>query len=226
MKILHCNSQLPVQTTRQVVSTPNTSQLQNKIYQLTGIAIGTVLLIFTNPVFAHKIKIAGDVAGLWHVEPNHNPQAGEETLAWVVLTRRGGKLIPFETVNCGMGVYAQPRQANDAPILTPTVIPINAEKSQGIPGARVTFPTPGIYQLQLNCQPRGNADFAAFKLTYDVTVLAGNRSVQANPIPTQGELSAQKEGDANEGWNLFPAVIVPGILVIGGLVWLVRRFKS
>lgn len=206
------------------------SRLGNKIYLLAGVAItGTVLLMSTNAVSAHKIQVAGDVAGLWHVEPNHNPQAGEETLVWVVLTRKGGKLIPWEAVKCGMGIYTQPRLANDTAILTPTVIPINAEKYRGIPGAKVIFPAPGLHQLQLDCQPRENADFAAFKLTYDVTVLAGKPSVQSNgngnPIPTQGKVQGEKNDDGSRGWKLFPVVMLPGILVVGGLVWLMRRLK-
>jgi len=39
-------------------------------------------------VSAHTVKISGDVAALFHIEPEHNPRAG--SLTWFALTRKGG----------------------------------------------------------------------------------------------------------------------------------------
>jgi hypothetical protein len=48
------------------------------------------------PASAHTVKVSGDVAALFHINPNHNPRAGQQSLAWFELTRRGGQQIPFE----------------------------------------------------------------------------------------------------------------------------------
>lgn len=185
---------------------------------------------FANHLIAHNIQVAGDVAGLWHVEPNHNPRAGEETKAWVALTRKGGKIIPFTSVNCAMGVYRQPRQKSDKPILQPVVTAISAEKYRDIPGAKINFPQPGLYQLQLDCQANPAANFKAFTLTHDVTVLAGNKT--SNTIPTPINTSSTPKATNNPiqnpstpGWNLPVILAIPAIiLAVGGLaVWMRSR---
>jgi hypothetical protein len=132
-----------------------------------------------SPASAHNIKISGDVAGTWHVEPNHAPKAGEPARVWIVLTRKGGQILPLEQANCQMVVYSQPRKGNDSPVLQPTVKAINAEKYQGIPGADIVFPKTGLYQLELSCTPKTQGSFQPFQLKYDVTVAAGT-----TPIPS------------------------------------------
>ena len=41
-------------------------------------------------VLAHEVEVSGDVAATFHLEPNHNPRAGETAKVWFALTRRGG----------------------------------------------------------------------------------------------------------------------------------------
>lgn len=73
--------------------------------------MGAVFLsLLVTPVLAHNIKLSGDVAGTWHVEPNHSPKAGETARVWVALTRKGGKILPVSEANCQMAVYSQPRK--------------------------------------------------------------------------------------------------------------------
>ncbi|MDX2231837.1 MAG: hypothetical protein NW220_19545 [Leptolyngbyaceae cyanobacterium bins.349] len=119
---------------------------------------------------AHKTQVVGDIAGIWHIDPNHNPRAGEAARVWVALTRRGGQILPLSQANCQMAVFNQPRNSRSKPILQPSLGPINAERFRGIPGARVTFPRIGQYQLELKCSPLKAGDFQPFRLTYDVTV--------------------------------------------------------
>jgi len=38
-------------------------------------------------VSAHTVKISGDVAAVFHIEPEHNPRAGKPSLTWFALTR-------------------------------------------------------------------------------------------------------------------------------------------
>jgi len=184
------------------------------------------------PAGAHKTVVAGDVAGTWHVEPNHNPRAGEPATAWVALTREGGTLLPLSEANCQMQVYPQPRQPEDLPILEPPVKAIAAEQYEGIPGAEIVFPQAGLYQLQLNCSPLAADSFTPFQLQYDVTVAAGNPTpasptvVTGTPLPPPpGEevAGAPAEG-ASQGIGVVPLGLgVVGVLGVGSWLWLSRR---
>jgi hypothetical protein len=185
------------------------------------------------PAAAHNIQVKGDVAGLWHIEPNHSPKAGETARAWVALTRKGGKILPISQANCQMAVYTKPRKPSDNPILQPTVQAINVEKYQGIPGADIVFPDTGLYQLELNCKPKTESDFRAFEMTYDVTV--ATREKVATPSPqifsqqTQQINKTQKvagaEVAASKSTNVLsfalPAVIGLGIIGIGA--WFIKK---
>jgi len=132
--------------------------------------LSSTLCLIPLAALAHKTEVVGDIAGLWHVEPNHNPRARESARVWVALTRRGGELLPLSQANCQMAVYNRPRIAQDKPILQPPVVAINAEQYRGIPGANVTFPKVGLYQVELQCAPRKTGDFKPFRMNYDVTV--------------------------------------------------------
>ncbi len=132
-----------------------------------------LLLLFGSSATAHNVQISGDVAGLWHVEPNHNPKAGEPAKAWVSLTRKGGQILSLEQANCQMAVYSQPRKEGDLPILQPTIQAINAEKYQSVPSADIIFPSTKRYQLELSCTPKTQGNFQSFQLKYDVIVAPG-----------------------------------------------------
>ncbi|WP_421655774.1 hypothetical protein [Leptothermofonsia sp. ETS-13] len=119
---------------------------------------------------AHEVEVAGDIAGTWHIEPNHNPKAGVPTRTWIALTRRGGRLLPLNQAICQMAVYTKPRKPGVAPILRPSLKTISAERYQDIPGADIIFPKVGLYQLELNCTPKSRGDFRPFQMKYDVTV--------------------------------------------------------
>ncbi|MEB3277903.1 MAG: hypothetical protein VKK42_03140 [Lyngbya sp.] len=125
---------------------------------------------FMVPTLAHEVEVSGDVAATFHLEPNHNPKAGETAQVWFALTRKGGAIIPLEQCNCKLSVYRQPRKAEDSPMMTPTLKAISAEKYQGIPGADVIFPQAGSYELELSGTPKSEANFKPFKLSYSVTV--------------------------------------------------------
>jgi hypothetical protein len=119
---------------------------------------------------AHEVKVTNDVAGTWHIEPNHNPKAGIPARTWVVLTRRGGTQIPLEQATCNLAVYTKPRKAGANPILRPTLRAVSAERYRGIPGADITFPDVGLYELELRCTPKAPGTFQSFQMQYGVTV--------------------------------------------------------
>jgi hypothetical protein len=132
------------------------------------------------PASAHKVKIAEDVGATLHIEPNDNPRAGESAQAWFALTRKGGQAIPLAECNCQLSVFSKPHKSGESPLLQPSLKAVVAERYQGIPGANITFPKPGAYQLQLIGKPIKGANFKPFEFKFEVTVAAGT----SQPVPT------------------------------------------
>jgi hypothetical protein len=122
------------------------------------------------PVIAHNVEISDEVAATFHITPDHNPQAGERSQAWFALTRRGGQSIPLSECNCALKVYAVPRTETSQPILKPELKAINVEQYQEIPGADITFPQPGAYELEISGTAKDKSSFDPFELTYTVNV--------------------------------------------------------
>jgi hypothetical protein len=114
--------------------------------------------------------VSGDVAGTLHLEPNDRPKAGIPSKVWFALTRRGGTIIPLGDCDCQLAVYAIPHQKGPLPLMKPTLVSLNAERYQGIPGAVIAFPKVGVYQLELTGRAKRGASFKPFKLSYQVTV--------------------------------------------------------
>ena len=137
-----------------------------------GKNLGLLLLsaFIAAPVAAHTVEVSGDVAATFHLEPGHNPKAGERASAWFALTRRGGQSISLSQCDCQLAVYPRPRTQNAQPLMRPTLRAISAEKYQGIPGADMVFPKPGAYDLVLTGAAKNGANFKPFTLTYTVNV--------------------------------------------------------
>lgn len=139
------------------------------------------------PVSAHKVEISGDVGGTLHLEPNDNPRAGEAVVAWFALTRKGGKVIPLKQCNCQLAIYTAPHSPDSPALLKPPLKPVSAERYQGIPGAEITFPKPGAYQLQLSGKPAHGADFKPFQLRFNV-IATGRSAAQATTTNSAAQL--------------------------------------
>lgn len=153
-------------------------------------ALGGWLLWVTlaAPAFAHTVHVSGDVAATFHIEPNHNPKAGQPSQAWFALTQRGGKVIPFEQCTCKLKIHLNPHKEGDAPTLEPVLKPISTAQYQNVPGADITFPKPGAYELEISGTPKAGAKFKPFELSYEVTVTA---SPIASETITQPKPSTQ-----------------------------------
>ncbi len=132
--------------------------------------IGPMPPLKLTSALAHEVEVSGDVAATFHLEPNHNPRAGETAKVWFALTRRGGQIIPLEQCNCNLAVYPKNRKEGDKPLMEPPLKAVSAERYKGIPGADIVFPKAGIYELQLSGAAKTAANFKPFKLTYKVTV--------------------------------------------------------
>lgn len=133
-------------------------------------AIFTASQFNSRSVLAHEVEVSGDVAATFHLEPNHNPRAGQPARVWFVLTRRGGHIIPLEQCNCQLAVYPKGYKEGDKPLMQPPLKAIAAEKYQGIPGADIVFPKAGVCELELSGTAKNRANFKPFKLTYTVIV--------------------------------------------------------
>jgi hypothetical protein len=122
-----------------------------------------------NSVLAHNVEVSGQVAVMFHIEPNHNPRAGQPSKTWFTLTRKGGSLIPLQRCNCRLRVF-QGSRTTGQPMLQPVLRAIDVERYRGIPGTTLTFPKAGLYTLQLTGDSKNKGDFPAFSVSYPVTV--------------------------------------------------------
>jgi hypothetical protein len=146
-------------------------KLLPKLISTLGLTAGVVLLAI--PVAAHRVETAADVGGTLHIEPNDQPRAGTPSLAWFALTRQGGESIALAECNCNLAVYADPHAENDAPLQEPSLKAISAEGYTEIPGAEITFPQVGSYDLVLSGEPVAEGDFQPFELSFPITVATG-----------------------------------------------------
>jgi hypothetical protein len=121
-----------------------------------------------SPAIAHTVKTASDVAATFHLEPSHNPKAGEPATIWFALTKAGGTPIPLSDCDCQLAV-----KQGEMPIATVPLKAINAEQYQGIPGGEMVFPKVGIYQLIFSGKAKEHDAFQPFELKYEVTVQPG-----------------------------------------------------
>jgi hypothetical protein len=172
-----------------------------------------------SPAIAHTVKTASDVAATFHLEPSHNPKAGEPATIWFALTKAGGTPIPLSDCDCQLAV----KQGTDAIAIVPLKA-INAEQYQGIPGGEMVFPKVGIYQLIFSGKAKENDAFQPFELKYEVTVQPG-KAVEATPMPT-----TEIAGSNSIGLTFHPIVefnpVVLGLIGAIGMVgigfWLRR----
>ncbi len=173
---------------------------------------------FMPPVLAHNVKTDADVGATFHIEPNHNPRAGEPTKAWFALTRAGGEIIPLAECDCQLAVYSQTAPEGEKPILEPTLEGITAEQYQGIPGADLVFPKAGSYELRLTGSSKSGDAFQPFQLSYTVNVSNGQ---VASPSPTE-IASSPREAETVSSHASITQWLIPGViiaLILGVGIW-------
>ncbi len=194
---------------------------------ITSVSVLSCLMLgLTNfhPALAHKVQVAADVGATLHIEPNDTPRAGETAQAWFALTRKGGKAIPLAQCNCQLAVYAEPHIPGEPALLEPSLQPVNAERFQGIPGADITFPKPGIYQLQLTGKPKSGGTFQPFEFSFNVTVAIGSSSA-SKQVQSQQSIN---DVVAENKLSSFPvwAIAIPALAVGGVLFMFVQKTRK
>jgi hypothetical protein len=169
------------------------------------------------PAFAHNVQTSGNVAALFHVEPNHNPKAGEPSKVWFALTKQGGEAIALDQCNCQITIYR-----NNQVVFEPPLSPLNAERYQALPSAVVLFPKEGLYQVEIKGSPKQEGAFESFKFSYEVTVQPGKVA----------QVNTSAESPLHAVLNPDTVIDIPGMLVwsplvaivFGGL-WLFKRSR-
>jgi hypothetical protein len=188
---------------------------QPSLSLMSALVLGCLAIL---PAQAHKTEVSGDVAGTWHLEPNHSPKAGEPARVWVALTQQGGQVIPLEQCDCALAVYVT-NQPGAAPVMQPTLQAISPEQFQNIPGAEITFPAVGEYRIVLTGRPRAEATFTPFELSYTTVVAVGSAVPQAEsavPTPAPGDaLETPTSPEPNPSSGPGAQFIAIGAAVLG-----------
>lgn len=147
---------------------------------------------------AHEVQIAEDVGATLHIEPNDIARAGTPTDLWFALTQAGGTMIPLADCDCRLTLYDNAAKA----IATPDLSPVSAEGFQEIPGATVTFPDVGSYELVLSGSPAAATQFSPFELRFEVTVAsraAGTSSPEVAAADSPAAVAESGEAPAPSG---------------------------
>lgn len=195
-----------------------------------GLVTGMLSVILVgSSTSAHTVKVSGDVAVTFHIEPNHNPRAGKPSQAWFALTRQGGRPIPLGECDCRLVVHAKPHRKEDPPLLTPALKPLTTAQYPDVPSAILTFPQSGAYELELSGRPKAGATFRPFVTSYEVTVLAGARTLSASASPISASTSstapavATNSSTRSVGLQWVPYGIGGALLVAAMVGWMVQR---
>ena len=177
---------------------------------------------FTNIVKAHTVKVSNDIGATIHIEPNDRARAGEVAPTWFALTKKGGKTVPLRDCNCLLTIYAQPHTPGEPALLEPPLKPMNVERYEGIPGAEITFPKPGVYELQLRGKPGTGKNWQPFELKFEVIVATGN------PTVAQGlEKTAHISGQSLKGLDLVKPLLIGGIIISSiGIIVLLGNHRN
>ncbi|NLQ03829.1 hypothetical protein [Cylindrospermopsis raciborskii] len=164
----------------------------------------------TNIVNAHTVKVSNDIGATLHIEPKDQARAGEAAPVWFALTQKGGRSVPLRDCNCHLAIYAQPHTPGEPALLEPPLKPMNVERYEGIPGAEITFPKPGVYELELTGKPSTGENWQPFELKFEVIVAQGM------------EKTAHTSGQSSKGLDPFKPVLIGAIIIssIGIIVFL------
>jgi hypothetical protein len=192
------------------------------------IVIPVIAIPMTGQIsLAHNVKTAADVAATFHLEPDHNPRAGEPSQVWFALTKAGGKVIPLQDCDCQLAVMQAGQTIGAVPLQ-----PIDAEQYQGIPGGNYVFPQVGIYQLVLRGKAKGAGQFQPFELKYDVTVQPGKETPTGVATQTQNSFIPENSIDYYflpvHGLASWQVGLGLGVITLGlgTLIWRLRRRKK
>ncbi|WP_198805619.1 hypothetical protein [Leptolyngbya sp. BL0902] len=203
--------------------TPRPNPIANRWLGLGGSLMTAQGLDLISPAQAHQVQTSATVGGTLHIEPNDTPRAQEDSLIWLALTQRGGRVIPLEDCYCTLRIY----QGNTM-LAQPYLQPITAEGYQNIPSATFMFPAVGAYTVVLEGRPQNDAEFEPFELSYNVTVAAAapvTPQTTATDWPTEPALPATlPEPDATVPSALTVVLVIAA--ASGLLIGVLAKLRS
>lgn len=172
-------------------------------------------------LIAHNIETDANVGATFHLEPNHQPRAGENARVWFALTHRGGQPIPLQACNCQLTVYdsstTPPKKISE-----PSLNAIDVERYRNIPAASFEFPTAGLYQVELKGTPKNVGEFQSFRLSYPVTVSPSAR-VEVSPV---NSFTAQPPTSSERDYKLPRIGAAIGIILLMLVIFLKLRKRA
>lgn len=137
---------------------------------------------FVAPVYAHTLKIDGNIGVNTHIEPDDAPIAVSESKILVDITDKSGRFNPANPGNCDciLTIIQNGQELAKMPVTTGGMF------NQ----LRYTFPEGGSYQVKIEGKPNGNGTaFQEFSVTFDYYVkgAGGTNSMQTarNPLRDQ-----------------------------------------
>ncbi len=127
-------------------------------------------LSFGSPVFAHVLKVDGNIGAVLHIDPDDDPIANLPSNFYFEFKDKQNQ---FDITKCNCQVYISEsgKQLYTQAISSPTF--------------SYTFLKKDVYQLVVIGQPTSGYNFQQFSLSYDIRVARENLSSQATNYPSQ-----------------------------------------
>jgi hypothetical protein len=125
------------------------------------------LFVFVPTVFAHTLKIDGNMGINLHIDPDDAPVAGMESKFLLDIQDKSGRFNPNNPSNCDcvLTIFQNGVVLKTLPVIA------GGTYAQ----LRFTFPTSGVYQVVVEGKPKGEGvPFQAFRTTFEYFIKPGN----------------------------------------------------
>lgn len=141
----------------------------------------TTLFALSTQVFAHTLKIDGNIGVNLHVDPDDTPVAGSESKFLIDIQDKSGRFNPNNPTNCECVLTIL---QSDSVLKT---LPVTAGGTYA--QLRFTFPTSGVYRVVVEGKPRGEGvPFQSFRTNFEYYVQPGDSemtTVQTSQNPLE-----------------------------------------
>jgi len=159
-----------------------------------------VILFFSflcvTPVFAHTLKIDGNIGVNLHVDPDDTPIAGRESKFFVDIQDKSGRFNPNNPSNCDCKLIISQKDT----VLKTLLVTVGGSYAQ----LRFTFPTAGTYTVVVEGKPLGQGvAFQTFRTKFEYFVKSGSSE----------ESSVQTDQNALRGYAPYVALVI-GLVII------------
>ena len=159
-----------------------------------------LLMIFAIPQVAkaHILKTDGNIGAVFHVDPDDDPIAGQQTGFFFEFKDKQRKFTP-QNCNCTFSITEDGKQIFSQPLFQN-----NTDPSLTNASIFYAFPEKNVYQIKVIGKPNTPDAFQPFTLVYDVRVAR-------ETVPTGTQNTAQT---TNENWfTLHLPHLIAGIII-------------